>query len=814
MLSPADYELTCRDRALPGLATILDPDAFLASLRRAVHGISIDTARSTYVRYKPGMNCLVAYRLTVDGVEIDAYAKAHRPDAHEQFQKALEKPGVAGPLGPGRIILRDKAITVSVFPNDGEIKALHRLDETEKRERLLRRVFTHRPQYSEGELQGIRYKPERRYVAQVVSPSGPQAVLKIYTNSGFNEAYGNTNSLLPGEVLRIPRTLGHSNKHRILAFEWMEGDLLSDVLADPALDVSKVEKVGVALAEVHIQQSSELSNLSREAEASSLISVSAGLEFLCPQIGSRTNSLARRLASHLLSRPALGFPVHGDFYAKQVLLAGDHVVILDFDSAVAGDPAADLGLFIAHLERGALRGSLPTSHVEPVRDALLRGYASATRLPVAERVGLYTAIGLLRLAPHPFRNRHRDWPHDVEATIACAEQIYRDTAHTATYGGSALSAAARRVDGQDEGSAVPGCTVSDPFGVTADPAMPFLAQALNPLDVHIQFRRRLRHLTGPEESLDVIAIRVVRHKKGRRALVEYDVRIGKPGAPHELVTFVGKARARGLDQRSYETVAALWAAGLNDENADGISVPRPVGVVPEFQMWLHRKVAGVPATDLLAGPDGIALARRIAEAARKIHTSGVRATSRHTMQDELRILHEKLPLVAESHPEWGLRIQKLLAACDRVGSRVMEPTRCGIHRDYYADQVLVDGTRLHLLDFDLYCEGDPGVDIGNFLGHMQEWSLRTFNVPGALALQEEALEERFIELSGERTRQAVRAYTALTLARHVYLSTQFPDRRQFTEAIMELCEEKLWSALEFIAGARPQLPALPSGVRG
>src|SRR5437773_3836244 len=30
-----------------------------------------------------------------------------------------------------------------------------------------------------------------------------------------------------------------------------------------------------------------------------------------------------------------------------------------------------------------------------------------------------------------------------------------------------------------------------------------------------------------------------------------------------------------------------------------------------------------------------------------------------------------------------------------------------------------------LLDFDLYCQGDPALDIGNFVGHLTEQSLRT-----------------------------------------------------------------------------------------
>jgi hypothetical protein len=53
------------------------------------------------------------------------------------------------------------------------------------------------------------------------------------------------------------------------------------------------------------------------------------------------------------------------------------------------------------------------------------------------------------------------------------------------------------------------------------------------------------------------------------------------------------------------------------------------------------------------------------------------------------------------------------------------------------------------------------------------------------------MEERFVELAGEETRPAVRAYMLLTLARHVHLSTLFPERRPFTGSLLELCEEYL-----------------------
>jgi len=57
--------------------------------------------------------------------------------------------------------------------------------------------------------------------------------------------------------------------------------------------------------------------------------------------------------------------------------------------------------------------------------------------------------------------------------------------------------------------------------------------------------------------------------------------------------------------------------------------------------------------------------------------------------------------------------------------------------------------------------------------------------------QRQALEERFVELSGAAVRPAVQAYTTLTLVRHIYLSTQFPERVRLTEALIELCAQRL-----------------------
>jgi hypothetical protein len=333
--------------------------------------------------------------------------------------------------------------------------------------------------------------------------------------------------------------------------------------------------------------------------------------------------------------------------------------------------------------------------------------------------------------------------------------------------------------------------VTDPFGAAGDEAMQSIAPALDPDEAQRQFDDRLGHLAGENGRLDLRGIRVTRYKPGRRCVIEYDLAVERPDAPSEALTLIGKVRVRRFGKSGHRLLEAFWEAGFEADAPDGICVPEPAGTISKFRMWLQRKVPGQTATGLMTGPDGEALARRVAEAAHKVHRAGVPTERRHTMADELRILHERLPGVARREPGWEGRIGRVLEACDRLGARTRQPETCGVHRDFYADQVIVDRERIHLIDFDLYCEGDPALDIGNFLGHLTEQSLRSFGDPGALANVEAALEKRFVELSGEEVRPAVRAYADLTLVRHIHLSTLFPERRAFTGDLLELCEERL-----------------------
>lgn len=425
MLTPADLDLVRKDRALPGLATLLDPDAFAAALAPHLSRTEPVTARSSYLRYKPGTNCLVSYRLQTPDAEVIVHAKAHGPDTRDKIAKAKQKPETPGLLGAGRIFLEDENIVVSFFPNDAKLKSLPRIADTESRREVLRKLLPDSPELWDGALQTLRYKPERRYVARLLDDGESRVTLKTYTPEDYRAAEVNARAFAPGGALRLARRLGRSARHNTVAFEWRRGLSLKTALRDPGQDAGAVRTAGAALAGLHSQEGHGLEHPGREEEVDALIGLHREIEFLCPALSGTMGELVEPLVLRLSLQQFEHRPIHGDFYDEQVLLSGEEATILDLDRATLGDPAADLGLFAAHLERDALRGELRVDQIEPLKAALIEGYRDAGGRVSGSQVDLYTIIGLLKLSPEPFRRRDPDWPEGIRAVLDRARDITR-----------------------------------------------------------------------------------------------------------------------------------------------------------------------------------------------------------------------------------------------------------------------------------------------------------------------------------------------------------------------------------------------------
>src|SRR5436190_20744274 len=203
MLSPAETDLVRRDPAVPGLAVVLDPDAFVAALRQAAPGLEVRAAHITYSRYKPRTYCRVTYRLDIAGTEVEAGVRACRPDDLTS--------------GSDGILLKEHAVVVTVFPDDLKLTQLRHLTDADERQPLLRELLPDRPDLWPGQLRCLRYRPERRYVAELRAADESRALVKCYTARAYVRGKRNAVAFQSRGPLRIAHLLGCADKRRLLA---------------------------------------------------------------------------------------------------------------------------------------------------------------------------------------------------------------------------------------------------------------------------------------------------------------------------------------------------------------------------------------------------------------------------------------------------------------------------------------------------------------------------------------------------------------------------------------------------------------------
>lgn len=389
---------------------MLDAERFAEVLAEELPGLGIEASRLQYVRYKPGVSCLAVHRLTTARGRLELYAKTFIEDDGPKLAKArLAKQrnnGTGLTLVPkvGRLVVR-------TFPADAKLPRLAQLAFPERVRHLVDRVTAKARATGvsvdtgrESRLTRLAYKPERRFVARL---GDDLAVLKFYRPAAFRRAYRSARAIESGERFCVPRWIGRSRRHGVLAFEWNEGRSLRVALEESASPAG-VALAGAALAELHRQSPERLVARPPTAELATVRRMAEQLGFLLPAMAERALRLCDRLRSSLAVEPASWTTVHGDFYDKQILLADDRVVFLDFDEAAVGDPLADIGNFVAHLEVRALIGALPESTVTESAAALLDGYRGAGGR-VAHGWRARVASGLLKLAHHPFRSGRPDW---------------------------------------------------------------------------------------------------------------------------------------------------------------------------------------------------------------------------------------------------------------------------------------------------------------------------------------------------------------------------------------------------------------------
>ncbi len=776
-LTHADQQLIARDCQLGNLGTLLAADQFAKWIASHAEQLQLSTEirlRTDYVRYKPGTNCLVRY--ADERGNPWGFAVAYSDEAAEKLVKKRHTTDDCSVPDHFLLVDQDRRIALFRFPLDPDLPQLAEffdgsmMDDPKAEAKL--------PVVSSlvSDWQVLTYKPQRRCVIQISQAGDPLATLRLYNKQDFAAAEVTAKHLSSCPWYGAAR-MAVLNGYRAVALRWIPGPSLDEFeLGLEAL--AHTRSAGSLLGQVQRSAHSKLAIVSIDDLIGSCADSVELVKHLVPQHADWIEQIAGRAyrqLTEIVPRMAL---CHGDFHTGQIIVQPDKVQFLDWDAACNAPIGLDFASFAAHhiVERIA-HGESDTHACEAIA-ALCDGYqeqiAGDTGRGLPINLDAYIVLGLLRMAPTPFRLRHPEWDREVEQILqaadarSCSCQMTR-TVHRSTVVSEEFPATNQRSSKRSANGAIR--------------AEHWFADALDPacIEAHAQ---PLVHRCIPDAHQLALELATPIHlKPDRRCVIQYDFQVFDKDGNESIHRVLGKTQQKSLRLTAYDAQLRLNEV-LSTQLETALLVPRPLGIIPQWNMWLQEYLVGTRADELIAPGVNLHVSDQIGRSLAYLHNIKLPTERWHTFDDEFAILDDALRAVETIDPG---RVDSLLNACRRLLDSIPENCLTGIHRDFYAAQVICSDN-VGIVDFDLFSWGAAAIDVGNFIAHLKETALRRFGSHAALEQHETQFLNSYLENSPDVSRKSIDVLTVTSLARHVAISQRIKPRKVWTLPILTVCE--------------------------
>jgi Ser/Thr protein kinase RdoA (MazF antagonist) len=436
------------DRALaasdgPGpVAEFLDavaPDEVLAAVRRCLPpghpGVLLQLVRA---KLKPGRKLTVEYgvglaggrerRICVTWVVAGATAPGPAADGEAEARRR----GVLAPFSRAWVVSDDGRMSACLAPVDGAFPQLARGHDRVHLAGVLRAAggAAGLGDLAAADLtvDAVRYRPGQRHVLRIgVGGSGPAWFAKVYRDDTGRRAVAaaawTTTALAAGGAVPVAarRAAGrYLAADRVAVWPAVPGSsLAAPIAASGSAAGDVVRAAGSALRQLHDAPSAAELPACPDAvgQACATLRTAELLDVLAPPVGvllRREVGRALELLATLPPEPAT--VTHGDFKSDNLLVSGSRVHLLDFDRFGRGDPAADVGNFLADL-RWWSDGDGPEA--AGLHRAFLDGYGGEPPARMA-RARVYDGLSQLRMAARRVPIQDPDWDRRVTGAVGVA----------------------------------------------------------------------------------------------------------------------------------------------------------------------------------------------------------------------------------------------------------------------------------------------------------------------------------------------------------------------------------------------------------
>lgn len=294
-----------------------------------------------------------------------------------------------------------------------------------------------------------------------------------------------------------------------------------------------------------------------------------------------------------------------------------------------------------------------------------------------------------------------------------------------------------------------------------DPALPGLRVATSEPDMAAALQRVLPECA--DGSHHVVRCRVTpeRYRPGQRCTLRVDACLRGSHGDWSRRTLYAKVYDDPAEMLlANEVMRSL--AGSPGARTGVVAFARPIAVLQDIRVMLQEAVPGLLLESYLKSMAGGATAGdprgwtgvvRSAAAVAQVHAVPLVVARRRLIEEELGSFVERAGRAAAVHPPAGeplLALARALPAwrgrLDGWGGRTAL-----IHGDCKPNQMLFDGERIALLDFDTCAMADPAADVGTYLATLRQLGIwQSLRAKDSVAAQSRtawlrALEERFLD---------------------------------------------------------------------
>jgi len=383
--------------------------------------------------YKPGAKCEILYSLQfADPARgqsrwvVVTFATKNKLGEIYRHHYGGESSVATRPISSPVAFLPEYECLVEFFPRDWKLPFLARAMDPREMAPLLSQGG---PEAERAcwlpKVEVVQYRLHRRctlrYVVDAADGSDPQEVIgKLHNSRPLAVQTAQTQNILRAQAaaygLIIPKPLRVMQEWGLLLMERVPGTVMKPAVRQARAPQQLKEVIGLAaaaLASLHRLrfESPEVQSLQPQVE--NLHQRAALLLLVAPVLAQQVEALLQQIVQLGARFTATAHTlVHGDFDPGQLLMDKGQMAVIDFDSACVGDPALDVGNFMASLHYTAVLGRASNAFRQLATHFLSEYQARLPEHKVADRIHLFLSVALVRKAVREFER----WPYDYGQT--------------------------------------------------------------------------------------------------------------------------------------------------------------------------------------------------------------------------------------------------------------------------------------------------------------------------------------------------------------------------------------------------------------